>query len=224
MACDRHEAAKRGQQRKPAAKHPFAAIDHRVIDSAPYADTSYSGRALLLQLSRQLTMPNNNGRLQATHTYLSRYGFSENTITRGIAELIEHGFIFKTRSGGFHQGAALYAVTWIGMTDNREGLFCNTFKPFAWRDWKPDQKKTRPPKLGTHSRKSGGLTDRVAANLKAVPPPKSADIELMPVHSDVTQRNGYGAWVSSYLIRLAAHGPQFISARPVAVPEVRHAA
>lgn len=185
MSIDRTEAARRGQpQRKPPSKHPYAAIEHRIIDSAAHADLSFSARALLVQLVRQLTMPNNNGRLQAAHSYLIHYGFSENTVTRGIAELINHGFVFRTRSGGFHRGPAQFAVTWIGLTDNRDGLSCNGFKPFAWRDWTPDQKKTRPPNLRTYNRKFGELTKPTASNLGAVSPPKSEDIVLMPVVHD----------------------------------------
>ena len=145
MAIDRSEATRRGRPaRKTSRRDPYAAIDHRVIDSKAYADLTFSARALLIQLARQLTVPNNNGRLQATHSYLADYGFSENTISRGITELIAHGFLYRTRSGGYQRGAALYAVTWLSLTDNREGLFCNAFKPCAWRNWKPEQEKSRP--------------------------------------------------------------------------------
>lgn len=230
MAIDKHEAAKRGQQRKAATKHPYAAIEHRVIDSPAYADLSFSARSLLIQFARQLTVPNNNGRLQAAHTYLMGYGFSDNTVTRAVAELIEHGFVFRTRSGGFHQGAAQFAVTWLPLTDKREGLSCNGFAPFAWRDWIPDQKKTRPPKVRTCSRKFGELTVSTAVNLGAVPPPKNTDIELMPCRDaetnaepSVVAPEGYGQWVHGYLARLAKLGPQFVAACSVSLPEVCHA-
>lgn len=183
MAQDRAEAFKRGlPSRKAAAtKHPYAAIEHRVIDSDAYADLSFSSRSLLTMLARQTTMPNNNGRLQAAHSYLERYGFSDNTVTRGVAELIEHGFVFRTRSGGFHQGIAQYALTWLPLTEKRDGLSCNGFELFAWRNWSPSKKKTRPPNVRAHSRRNGELTMGIAANLAANPPPKNADIELMPV-------------------------------------------
>ena len=80
MATDRTEQFRRGQSpAKTTTKHPYAAIEHRVIDSEAYADLSFSARSLLIQLTRQLTKPNNNGRLQAAHSYLTRYGFSDNT-------------------------------------------------------------------------------------------------------------------------------------------------
>jgi hypothetical protein len=183
MAIDRTEQSRRGQSAtKTTTQHRYAAIEHRVIDSDAYADLGFSARALLTQLARQHTKPNNNGRLQAAHAYLERYGFSDNTVTRAIDELIKHGFVFRTRSGGFHQGAAQYALTWLPLTENREGLSCNSFKPCAWRDWKPPEKKTRPPKVRTYSRNFGELTRSTAADLGTIPPPKSTDIELMPVH------------------------------------------
>lgn len=144
MAIDRTEQNRRGQSSSRASgRHPYAAIEHRVIDSDAYIDLSFSARSLLVMLARQTTMPNNNGRLQATHSHLGRFGFSENTITRGVAELIEHGFVFRTRMGGFHRGPAQYALTWLPLTEKRDGLSCNGFKPYAWRGWAPT-KKTRP--------------------------------------------------------------------------------
>lgn len=224
MATDRAEQYRRGQSGKPKTIHPYAAIEHRVIDSPAFADLSFSARALLIQLSRQLTKPNNNGRLQAAHAYLQRYGFSDNTVTRAVAELIEHGFVFRTRSGGFHQGAAQFAVTWLPLLDKRDGLSCNGFKPFAWRDWEPAQKKTRPPKTRTCSRKFGERTTATAANLSAGTPPKSTDIELMPVHTEETAPERppkvYGAWLAPFAARLAALGPTFKDFCPVAMPTV----
>lgn len=208
MAQDRAEAFKRGLPSRKAAvtKHPYAAIEHRVIDSDAYADLSFSARSLLTMLARQTTMPNNNGRLQAAHSYLERYGFSDNTVTRGVAELIEHGFVFRTRSGGFHQGAAQYALTWLPMTERRDGLSCNGFKPFAWRDWLPRQKKTRSPNVRMHSRKNGELSKATAANLSAEPPPKNADIESIPVTGSVKpikMNRKHNHRKSPYLIRLS---------------------
>jgi hypothetical protein len=52
--------------------------------------------------------------------------------------------IYRTRSGGFNQGAAQFAVTWLSVT-NRKGLFLDGFVSCAWRDWEPAEKIT-PPK------------------------------------------------------------------------------
>ena len=131
---------------KLSTKHPYAAVDHRVMDSEAYIDLTYSAQALLLQLARQLN-GHNNGRLQATFSYLGQRGFSENTISRGIAELIAHGMIYRARAGGYQQGPAKYAVTWLPICKITDGLFLGGFKIGAWRDWDAKNKKTPPPKI-----------------------------------------------------------------------------
>ncbi len=130
---------------KISTKYPYAAIEHRVIDSPAYADLTFSARSLLVQIVRQVTVPNNNGQLQATSTYMKPFGFSVNTLTRATQELITHGFIYKTKSGGFPQGAAQFAVTWLSVTNTR-GIFMQGFKACAWRDWQPEQKNPAPQK------------------------------------------------------------------------------
>ena len=85
---------------KTSTRHPYCAIDHRVIDSPAYAALTYSARSVLTLLTRQLTK-DNNGHLQATFKYMSAHGIdSERTLSRGVKELIAHGFIYRTRSGG----------------------------------------------------------------------------------------------------------------------------
>lgn len=186
-----------------ALKHPYAAIEHRVIDSSAYADLTFSARSLLTMITRQLTK-NNNGHLQATHSYLRKYSFSENTITRGIGELIGHGMIYRSRSGGFHQGAARYAVTWLPVT-NRQGIFLQGFKPCAWRDWLPEEKKSPPPDLRSNSRKDGGRTPSIPIKSAAVPPPTFEDIEYVPIRvaDSVPQIEG---WMPAYLTQLIELG------------------
>ena len=137
--------------RQNKTKHPYAAIEHRVIDSDAYADMKYSSRSLLLLIARQLTK-DNNGHLQATFSYMRRFGFSENTISRAIRELISHGMIYRSRSGGYQLGAAQYAVTWLPIR-NKEGLFLNGFVTCAWRSWTPIKKKQHTQKRGTPTSK-----------------------------------------------------------------------
>ena len=181
MTIDRVEAVRRGQtQRKTSTKHPYAAIEHRVIDSPAYADLSFSSRSLLVVLARQLTK-DNNGRLHATYSYLRNFGFeSDRTISRAVAELIAHGFIYRTRSGGYQQGAAQYAVTWLPLCKDRSGLFVDNFQACAWRHWFPDEEDLPPSKMRSCNRKNGGLTGSPTDKNTVGPPVKSADIELMP--------------------------------------------
>ena len=163
---------------RTATKHPYAAIEHRVIDSPAYADLTFSARSLLVLITRQLTK-DNNGHLQATFTYMERFGFSVNTLSRATHELIAHGFIYKTKSGGFHQGAAQFAVTWLAVK-NTQGIFMIGFKSCAWRDWLPSEKKSRPQKMMAHSIKNGELTTSTRPKSEAIPHPKSEHNELIP--------------------------------------------
>lgn len=155
MATDRTEQHRRGQSApKTTTKHPYAAIEHRVIDSPAYADLTFSARSLLQLLVRQHTKPNNNGHLQATHSYMERFGFSDRTLTRAIKELIGHGFVYRTRCGGYQQGASQYAVTWLPI-EKRTGLFLDGFLHCAWRHWEAPKKNSPPANLRTSNRKSG---------------------------------------------------------------------
>lgn len=163
---------------KSSTKHPYAAIEHRVIDSPAYASLTFSARSLLVLLVRQLTK-DNNGHLQATFTYLRRFGFdSERTISRGIRELIATGLICRTRCGGYQKGASQYAVTWLPIK-NWEGLFPDGFKAFAWRDWQPEKKSPPAKKPSTHG-KNGMLPPMLHAKNTGSYPRKNTDNELIP--------------------------------------------
>ena len=169
---------------KTSTKHPYAAIEWRVIDSPAYSDLTFSARALLVQITRQLTKTN-NGHLQATFSDMERFGFSVNTLSRATHELITHGFIYKTKVGGFHQGAAQFAVTWLSVT-NTHGIFMQGFKSCAWRDWQPEGEKSRAPKVRAYSIKNDERIPTTHPKNEAVPPPKSEHIVLVPIGGDLS--------------------------------------
>jgi hypothetical protein len=205
MGTDRAESARRGAApRKTSTKHPYAATEWRVIDSPSYADLTFSARSLLVMMTRQLTK-DNNGHLQATFSYMRRFGFdSERTLARCIAELIAHGFIARTRTGGYQQGASQYAVTWLSIT-RKEGLFLDSFKSCAWRDWQPD-KKTPPAKMQESTGKNGILPPSVHAKNAAITDAKNEDIELMPcTGSNQGTKKQRIAYDSPILIRHQSH-------------------
>ena len=222
MANDRTEQTKRGQSPKMTTKHRYAAIEHRVIDSPAFADMSFSAQSLLMLMARQLSV-DNNGHLQATHSYMLSFGFSDRTLTRATKELIQHGFLYRTRMGGYQQGASQYAVTWLPIK-KREGLILDWFISCAWHKWKPDEKKSPPANLRTSSRKNGGLPTNTAAKFTAEVGVKFTDIETVPVVDVNSARSApsmtainrpsqqeaasssYGAWIAPYVSRLAAKG------------------
>lgn len=180
MATDRAEASKRGQSAsRTTTKHPYAAIEHRVIDSPAFADLKPTAQALLILLTRQLTK-DNNGHLQASFKWCNRYGIgSEHTLRNSIADLISHGFIYRTRSHGANGAWAKYAVTWLPIKQ-RDGLFLAGFVSCAWRDWQPSKKKSSPQKLLDQSSRKCSFTPEHPAESAGTRGAKTADYELMP--------------------------------------------
>ena len=180
MAADRAEQSRRGQSAsKTTTKHPYAAIEHRVIDSPAFADLKPTAQALLVLLARQLTK-DNNGHLQASFKWCNRFGIgSEHTLRTAIAELIAHGFIYRTRSHGANGAWARYAVTWLPIK-LRDGLFLSGFVSCAWRDWVPTKKKSSPQKLLDSSGIKCSFTLEHPAETAGSRGAKTADYELIP--------------------------------------------
>ena len=184
MATDRTEQTRRGQSAPKASKRePYAAIEHRVIESAAFAALRPSAVLLLLLMARQLTRDNNNGHLHAAFKWCSKYGIgSEHTLQGAIAQLIAHGFIYRTRSHGANGAWARYALTWLPIK-KRDDLFLAGFKPCAWRDWKPSQKKTTPQKVQEQSGRKCSFTPEHPAESAGTRGAESADNELIPVRT-----------------------------------------
>ena len=130
-------------------KDLFAAIDHLVIDSPAFADLKGESVRLLLIIARQFD-GRNNGHLQATLSFTKERGISsKQTLQRAVADLISHGFIYRTRSHGFEAGKnthSRYAITWRKLSDNTKELFPHGFKMRAWQSW-PFDKNSEVPKV-----------------------------------------------------------------------------
>lgn len=181
MATDRTEQTRRGQSApKASKKEPYAALEHRVIESPAFAALRPSAVLLLLLMARQITRDNNNGHLHAAFKWCSKFGIgSEHTLQGAIAQLIAHGFIYRTRSHGANGAWARYALTWLPIK-KRDDLFLAGFKPCAWRDWKPSQKKTTPQKVQEQSGRKCSFTPEHPAETAGSRGAKTADYELIP--------------------------------------------
>lgn len=182
MATDRTEAStRRGQSlAKTTTKHPYAAIELRVIESDAFAAMRPSSALLLLLIASQLTREPNNGHLHAAFKWCSKRGIgSEHTLRDAIAQLIAHGFIYRTRSHGANGAWARYAVTWLPIK-NKTDLFLAGFKPCAWRDWKPNENKSTPQKVQEQSGRKCSFTPEHPAESAGSRGAESADNELMP--------------------------------------------
>lgn len=178
MATDRTESTRRGQSSvtKTTTKHPFISIDHRIIDSPAFADLKPTAQVLILFIARQLKK-DNNGFLQATFSWCKRFGIgSEHTLRDSIAQLISHGFIYRTRSHGANGAWATYALTWLPIT-KKEGLFLAGFVPMAYRNWTPPEKKTSRQKVQAASGRKCSFTPEVPAESAGTLPAKTADYE-----------------------------------------------
>lgn len=188
---DRAEATRRGQKPpKTSTKPPYAAIEHRVLDSLAFADLSFSAKTLLMLMARQITGdkkgPANNGHLQASFKWCSKYGFgSEHTLRAAIAELIGHGFIYRTRSHGANGAWARYALTWLPIRQT-EGLFLGGYVACAWRRWDEDHKKSSPQKLPDQSSRKCSFTPKLPAESAGIRGAKTADYELVASRGVVT--------------------------------------
>lgn len=164
---------------KTSTKHPYAAIEHRVLDSPAYADLKHSSCRVLMLFARQLN-GKNNGHLQATFSWCKKRGIgSEHTLSGALADLISHGFICRTRSHGANKAWARYAVCWLPIT-NREGLFLAGFNPNGWRDWELPKKKSSPQKVQDQSSRKCSFNNDNPAESAGSRPAETADYELMP--------------------------------------------
>lgn len=209
---------------KPSTKHPYAAIEHRVIDSPAYADLSHSACRLLTLLARQLTR-DNNGHLQASFKWCSKYGIrSEHTLRSAIADLISHGFIYRTRSHGANGAWARYAVTWLPIT-RKEGLFLFGFEPCAWRSWEPQQKKSSPQKMPDQSSRNCSFTTENPAETAGTLPVKTAAYELMPCRGGEIHISGNSESTRTYrptLVQGYRYRPRAIRRRETTSPGNRY--
>lgn len=138
---------------------PYFPIPQRVMDSSAYIGASSNAIRLLLDLLRQHNGCN-NGHLQASWSYLSKYrGWtSASRIKEAIDELLERKLLIRTRKGGRSlgqidyanpppgEGPAFYALAWLPIS-NFKGLEITgkDFWPGKWElsDVPPRAKKIR---------------------------------------------------------------------------------
>lgn len=164
----------------PKAKysgHPYAAIEHRVIDSEAFADLKPTSIQVLLIMVRQLTK-DNNGHLQATWSYCRQRGVgSENTLRLAIRDLIAHGIVIRTKSRGPNKAWARYGVTWLSIKKS-EGLYLDAWQPEAWKFWNPSKKQV--VKFAGLAQQKPSNYPRIPTRIAAKSPLKSDDYELVP--------------------------------------------
>ena len=116
----------------------FVAMPHRVLECEPYTKLSAKGVKLLVDLFAQFR-GSNNGDLGMAWTVMKKRGWrSRDTLNKACKELVQNGFIVRTRQGGRHQ-CNLFAVTWLPIDDCKGKLDCpsTTVAPGYWKDGRP---------------------------------------------------------------------------------------
>jgi len=107
-----------GQKLKWNAR--FAAIPHAVLVDPTFAELSGRALKLLLAVLSQF-VGNNNGHLTATPSRMKAFGLrSKDSLAKSIQELIDFGYIVRTRSQECRL-PALYAITWLPLNKAPKG-------------------------------------------------------------------------------------------------------
>ena len=90
----------------------FVQLPHHILESNEFAELSNPAVRALLCLFGQYR-GSNNGDFTAAWSVMQKRGWkSKGTLYRAIDDLLENGWILKTRQGGKNR-CSLYAVTWL---------------------------------------------------------------------------------------------------------------
>lgn len=128
----RRDKHTRGSGRDPGG---FLIIPWSVVDSPAYQALSVHGRALLVEMARQMR-GDNNGALLCSRAYMAPRGWtSSDMLTKAKRELLAAGFLHETVIGQRPNKASWYAVTWQGL-DRLNGFdqgAAETFRRSAYK-------------------------------------------------------------------------------------------
>ncbi len=131
-------------------KPPFFALPRACTDHWNYARLSSKAVKLLVDLGAQLR-GNNNGNLTVAFNVMKKRGWtSKSSLEKAWKELLETGWIVKTRQGG-RNFPSLYALTFEPINECGGKLDRgSTDRPLGW--WKmgysPEDRKIRAPHKG----------------------------------------------------------------------------
>jgi len=113
----------------------FVAVPHAVLEHENYARLSFRARSLLFDLFAQFN-GKNNGDLCAAPSVMKKRGWKScDQLAKAKKELLETGWIVKTRHGGLNMGPDLFAVTFKPIDECKGKLNCKS-TPTALGYWK----------------------------------------------------------------------------------------
>jgi len=140
--------------RSKKQKEPFIQISSVILNSDAYKDLSFSARSMLIEMVH-FHNGRNNGSIFIAKKVLAARGFSKNTATKALKELLIHGFIYMTKRGGNIKGGCSYfALTWETIKKG-EGQSLSNFKPHAYKVWEGKEKKGRAKNGTVQTQKLG---------------------------------------------------------------------
>ena len=137
---------------------PFVGLPLEMLDSVAFRTLKPHAVKLLVAISRGF-YGTNNGSLAMPFEVARGWGFSnERTYTAALAQLVDHGFLERTRSA-VRRGrpmAARWAITWRPIDEpvgDHQHYATPTERPSNdWREWAP----SRPAKVPVKKRHSTG--------------------------------------------------------------------
>ena len=132
-----------GNQNYRGKGHSFLRLIHPLLDHPNFDALSGRAAKLLLAIASQYR-GTNNGDLCATFSVLKRKGWTSNDqLRKGLDELLERGFLIKTRQGRRPNVASLYAITWESIDECGGKLEVKSTKtaPNNWKKEPPEKPK-----------------------------------------------------------------------------------
>jgi hypothetical protein len=139
--------AKKGTRSKAITYKGFLHLSNALLDHPDFIALSGDALKLLVCIGRQYN-GYNNGDLQASLKCLKPYGWNSNrALTQARRELLERGWITKTRTGGLGMGPDLFAITWqpIDECSGKLEVKATLTAPRSLRDKSTTHKKTQVP-------------------------------------------------------------------------------
>lgn len=198
MGIDQNERRRQREADKPklSNRHPIAAVEKRIIDSPAFADLSFSARAVLLLLCRNLEK-GGNGHIQLSEKQAAANGIERKTLRRALSDLQAHQLIAMTWRGGKVQGSCnKFALTWLAVKD-RAGIHADHFRLDAWRNWQPEWNKSGCRKCPQDSAQNVPLKGISVPKMSPTPGDKKGPIEVIAIrHSETDRMSAYLAMLT----------------------------
>ncbi len=148
-----------------------------MLDHPNFFTLSTRAVKLLIDIASQYR-GTNNGDLCATYSVLRKRGWTSNDqIQKGLNELLDRGWLIKTRQGRRPRVASLFAITWEPIDDCGGKLEVPATKT-APNDWRQD-----PPSQLDESKSDGRVAVQVTPGCGAMATSKTRQLNRHAAHT-----------------------------------------